>query len=76
MVKEVVYRIMEKQEQNGLVIEEMMFYFLQAAQIDDKVTITPSIIAEPDVELIWTLWLLTEIIPSANQSLWLRKLSN
>ena len=46
MVKEVVYRIMEKQEQNGLVIEEMMFYFLQAAQIDDKVTITPSIIAE------------------------------
>ena len=30
MVKEVVYRIMEKQEQNGLVIEEMMFYFLQA----------------------------------------------
>ena len=46
MVKEVVYRIMEKQEQNGLVIEEMMFYFLQAAQIDDKVTITPSIIVE------------------------------
>ena len=27
-------------------IEEIMFYFLQAAQIDDKVTITPSIIAE------------------------------
>ena len=26
--------------------KEMMFYFLQAAQIDDKVTITPSIIAE------------------------------
>lgn len=46
MVKEVVYRIMEKQAQKGLVIEEMMFYFLQAAQIDDKVTITPSIIAE------------------------------
>ena len=46
MVKEVVYRTMEKQEQNSLVIEEMMFYFLQAAQIDDKVTITPSIIAE------------------------------
>ena len=46
LVKEVVYRIMEKQAQKGLVIEEMMFYFLQAAQIDDKVTITPSIIAE------------------------------
>ena len=46
MVKEVVYRTMEKQEQNSLVFEEMMFYFLQAAQIDDKVTITPSIIAE------------------------------
>ena len=46
MVKEVVYRIMEKQARKGLVIEEMMFYFLQAAQIDDKVTITPSIIAE------------------------------
>ena len=46
MVKEVVYRTMENQEQNSLVIEEMMFYFLQAAQIDDKVTITPSIIAE------------------------------
>ena len=45
MVKEVVYRIMEKQEQNGLVIEEMMFTS-SAAQIDDKVTITPSIIAE------------------------------
>lgn len=46
MVKEVVYRTMEKQEQNSLVFEEMMFYFLQANQIDDKVTITPSIIAE------------------------------
>ena len=46
MVKEVVYRTMEKQEQNSLVFEEMMFYFLQAAQIDDKVKITPSIIAE------------------------------
>lgn len=46
MVKEVVYRTLEKQEQNSLVFEEMMFYFLQAAQIDDKVKITPSIIAE------------------------------
>ena len=36
MVKEVVYRIMEKQEQNGLVIEEMMFYFLQADTLEMK----------------------------------------
>ena len=75
MVKEVVYRIMEKQAQKGLVIEEMMFYFLQAAQMI-RYRLPRVLLLRPDVEPIWTLWLLMGIIPSANQLLWLRKHSN
>lgn len=46
MLKEVVYRTMSKDNQNGLVIEEMMLYFLQAAQIDDQVMIRPELVAQ------------------------------
>lgn len=46
MLKEVVYRTMATQDQESLVIEEMMLYFLQAAQIDDQVSIRPSVIAQ------------------------------
>ncbi len=53
MVKEVVYRIMEKQEQNGLVIEEMMFLLsfrqLRSMTSDDYYQVS----LRPDVELIW-----------------------
>lgn len=46
MLKEVVYRTMATQDQESLAIEEMMLYFLQAAQIDDQVSITSEVIAQ------------------------------
>ena len=45
-LKEISLRVLMKKNQKNIIIEQMMIYFLQAVQIDDRLIIKPRIITE------------------------------
>lgn len=45
-IKEISVRVLTKKHQKNIIIEQLMLYFLQAVQIDDRLVIQPSIITE------------------------------
>ena len=45
-LKEISLRVLTKKNQKNIIIEQMMIYFLQAVQIDDRLIIKPRIITE------------------------------
>ena len=46
LLKEIAARVLTQKKRKNIIIEQMMLYFLQAVQIDDKLTIHPQIISE------------------------------
>ncbi|AXQ78346.1 CBS domain-containing protein [Streptococcus chenjunshii] len=46
LLKEIAVRVLTQKKRKNIIIEQMMLYFLQAVQIDDKLTIHPQIISE------------------------------
>ncbi|AND79630.1 CBS-HotDog domain-containing transcription factor SpxR [Streptococcus pantholopis] len=46
LFKEITVRVLTQKKQKNIIIEQMMLYFLQAVQIDDKLTVRPQIISE------------------------------
>lgn len=45
-IKEISVRVLTKKHQKNIIIEQLMLYFLQAVQIDDRLVIQPRIITE------------------------------
>lgn len=45
-IKDISIRVLTKKHQKNIIIEQMMLYFLQAVQIEDKLIIKPRIITE------------------------------
>ncbi|MGT2906644.1 CBS-HotDog domain-containing transcription factor SpxR [Streptococcus dentiloxodontae] len=45
ILKEVTHRILAQKDQRNIIIEQIMIYFLQAVQIDDKLDVSPKIVA-------------------------------
>lgn len=46
ILKEITYKVFNRKYQKNIIIEQMMIYFLHAAQIDDQLKIYPKIITE------------------------------
>ncbi|MGT2808094.1 CBS domain-containing protein [Streptococcus iniae] len=46
LIKEVTYSTLTRSSQKNIIIEQMMIYFLHAAQIDDQLRIFPKVITE------------------------------
>ncbi|MFZ2483129.1 MAG: hotdog domain-containing protein, partial [Streptococcus parauberis] len=46
ILKEITLKVFNRKYQKNVIIEQMMIYFLHAAQIDDLLTIHPKIISE------------------------------